>query len=149
MFDERIFTAAGKLAKEDGRHDLSSMCSSLEDSFLDGPSSAACQPGPSGDCLPLKRIKTEPSEEDIIQVTVADASTGGSGGGGSSEEPGEDPAAEPPADPPVVVVVASPPAAAATTTAAVCPATTSPSAPPFHTPHPHPLFHHQHPESRA
>lgn len=27
-------------------------------------------PGPSGDCLPLKKIKTEPPDGEIIQVTV-------------------------------------------------------------------------------
>lgn len=26
--------------------------------------------GPSGDCIPLKRIKTEPPDGEIIQVTV-------------------------------------------------------------------------------
>ncbi|XP_056449621.1 general transcription factor II-I repeat domain-containing protein 1 [Gadus chalcogrammus] len=165
MFDERIFTAAGKMAKEDGRHDLSSMCSSLEDGFPDSlclphiPAVASsssslelisnphgssrstsacgspfvdCEAGPSGECLPLKRIKTEPSEEDIIQVTVADAGAGGSSGGGCGEEPSEVPP-EPQAETPV---------------AAVCPATTSPSSAPFH-PHPHPLFHHQLPENHA
>ncbi|KAM7373997.1 hypothetical protein PAMP_006677 [Pampus punctatissimus] len=58
--------------------------------------------GPSGDCIPLKRIKTEPPDGEIIQVTVPDAGTGG-------EEPSES--------------VAEPVAAAA------CPATASPSAP--------------------
>ncbi|XP_068592676.1 general transcription factor II-I repeat domain-containing protein 1 isoform X5 [Cebidichthys violaceus] len=91
MFDERIFTAAGKIAREDGKHDLGSV---PEDGFLDNlsiPPTAAepasnphssrsasacvspladCEAGPSGDCIPLKRIKTEPPDGDIIQVTV-------------------------------------------------------------------------------
>ncbi|KAI5608378.1 general transcription factor II-I repeat domain-containing protein 1 isoform X1, partial [Silurus asotus] len=90
MFDERIFTAAGKLAKEESRGDGSSP----EDGFPDGlrvPSSglelltnthssrstsscvsplADCEAGPSGDCVSLKKVKTEPPDGDIIQVTV-------------------------------------------------------------------------------
>ncbi|XP_035864901.1 general transcription factor II-I repeat domain-containing protein 1 isoform X1 [Sander lucioperca] len=123
MFDERIFTAAGKIAREEGKHDLGSM---PEDGFLDNlsipPTTAElvsnphssrsasacvspladCEAGPSGDCIPLKRIKTEPPDGEIIQVTVPDAGTSG-------EEPSES--------------VAEPVAAAA------CPATASPSAP--------------------
>ncbi|XP_031729977.1 general transcription factor II-I repeat domain-containing protein 1 isoform X2 [Anarrhichthys ocellatus] len=123
MFDERIFTAAGKIVREDGKHDLGAM---PEDGFLDNlsiPPTAAepvsnphssrsasacvspladCEAGPSGDCIPLKRIKTEPPDGDIIQVTVPEAGTGG-------EEPGES--------------VAEPVAAAA------CPPTASPAAP--------------------
>ncbi|KAM3869632.1 general transcription factor II-I repeat domain-containing protein 1 [Diretmus argenteus] len=123
MFDERIFTAAGKVAREEGKHDLGSMA---EDSFLDNlniplttvelisnPHSSRstsacvspmvdCEAGPSGDCIPLKRIKTEPPDGEIIQVMVPDAST-------NVEEPSE-PVAEP--------VVAT-----------ACPATASPSAP--------------------
>ncbi|KAL7389666.1 hypothetical protein ABVT39_007941 [Epinephelus coioides] len=126
MFDERIFTAAGKIAREEGKHDLGSM---PEDSFLDNlsipPTTAElvsnphssrsasacvspladCEAGPSGDCIPLKRIKTEPPDGEIIQVTVPDAGTSG-------EEASES--------------VAEPVAAAA---AAACPATASPSAP--------------------
>ncbi|XP_046877037.1 general transcription factor II-I repeat domain-containing protein 1 isoform X3 [Hypomesus transpacificus] len=91
MFDERIFTAAGKVAKEEGKHDMGSAC---EDGFLDNlrvlPTSlelvsnphssrstsacvsplADCEAGPSGDCIPLKKIKTEPPDGEIIQVTV-------------------------------------------------------------------------------
>nr|XP_033503320.1 general transcription factor II-I repeat domain-containing protein 1 [Epinephelus lanceolatus] len=127
MFDERIFTAAGKIAREEGKHDLGSM---PEDSFLDNlsipPTTAElvsnphssrsasacvspladCEAGPSGDCIPLKRIKTEPPDGEIIQVTVPDAGTSG-------EEASES--------------VAEPVAAAAA--AAACPATASPSAP--------------------
>ncbi|XP_071375976.1 general transcription factor II-I repeat domain-containing protein 1 [Centroberyx affinis] len=127
MFDERIFTAAGKVAREEGKHDLGSMA---EDSFPDNlsvppttlelvsnPHSsrstsacvsplADCEAGPSGDCIPLKRIKTEPPDGEIIQVTVPDASVSG-------EEPSE-PVAEP---------------VAAAAAAAACPATASPSAP--------------------
>ncbi|XP_032389769.1 general transcription factor II-I repeat domain-containing protein 1 isoform X1 [Etheostoma spectabile] len=123
MFDERIFTAAGKIAREEGKHDLGSM---PEDGFLDNlsipPTTAElvsnphssrsasacvspladCEAGPSGDCIPLKRIKTEPPDGEIIQVTVPDAGTSG-------EEPSES--------------VAEPVAVAA------CPATASPSAP--------------------
>ncbi|XP_028277412.1 general transcription factor II-I repeat domain-containing protein 1 [Parambassis ranga] len=126
MFDERIFTAAGKIAREEGKHDLSA---TPEDSFPDNlsipPTAAAaelvsnphssrstsacvspladCEAGPSGDCIPLRRIKTEPPDGEIIQVTVPDAST-------SVEEASES-AAEP------------------VTAAAPCPATASPSAP--------------------
>ncbi|KAM9846543.1 general transcription factor II-I repeat domain-containing protein 1 [Aulostomus maculatus] len=123
MFDERIFTAAGKIAREEGKHDLGS---TPEDSFpenlsipptsaelLSNPHSsrstsacvsplADCEAGPSGDCIPLKRIKTEPPDGEIIQVTVPEAGTSG-------EEPSES-VAEP-------VLAAS------------CPATASPSAP--------------------
>ncbi|XP_040006195.1 general transcription factor II-I repeat domain-containing protein 1 isoform X2 [Xiphias gladius] len=139
MFDERIFTAAGKIAREEGKHDLGSV---PDDSFPDNlsvPPTAAelvsnpqssrstsacvspladCEAGPSGDCIPLKRIKTEPPDGEIIQVTVPDAGTSG-------EEPSES--------------VAEPVAAAA------CPATVSPSAPPA-TPAPsaphHPMENH-------
>ncbi|XP_030010245.1 general transcription factor II-I repeat domain-containing protein 1 isoform X2 [Sphaeramia orbicularis] len=123
MFDERIFTAAGKIAREEGKLDLG--CTP-EDSFPDNlsippttselvsnPHSsrsasacvsplADCEAGPSADCIPLKRIKTEPPDGEIIQVTVPDANA-------SVEEPGES--------------VVDPPAASA------CPATASPSAP--------------------
>nr|XP_046267747.1 general transcription factor II-I repeat domain-containing protein 1 isoform X3 [Scatophagus argus] len=137
MFDERIFTAAGKIAREEGKHDLGS---APEDSFPDNlsipPTTAElvsnphgsrstsacvspladCEAGPSGDCIPLKRIKTEPPDGEIIQVTVPDAGT-------SAEEPSES--------------VAEPVAAAA------CPATASPSAPsaPPAPPH-HPMENH-------
>ncbi|KAG9341441.1 hypothetical protein JZ751_019251 [Albula glossodonta] len=43
---------------------------------------ADCEAGPSGDCIPLKKIKTEPPDGEIIQVTVPDAST-------SADEPSE------------------------------------------------------------
>ncbi|XP_029374874.1 general transcription factor II-I repeat domain-containing protein 1 isoform X2 [Echeneis naucrates] len=133
MFDERIFTAAGKIAREEGKHDLGS---TPEDSFPDNlsiPPTAAelvsnpqnsrstsacvsplaeCEAGPSGDCIPLKRIKTEPPDGEIIQVTVPDAGTAG-------EEPSES--------------VAEPAAAAA------CPPTASPSAPPAPAAPPAPL----------
>ncbi|XP_029029754.1 general transcription factor II-I repeat domain-containing protein 1 isoform X2 [Betta splendens] len=123
MFDERIFTAAGKIAREEGKHDLGS---TPEDSFPDSlnipPTTAElvsnphssrstsacvsplteCEAGPSADCIALKRIKTEPPDGEIIQVTVPDAGTSG-------EEPSE----------PVADHV----------TAAPCPATASPSAP--------------------
>ncbi|XP_038861144.1 general transcription factor II-I repeat domain-containing protein 1 isoform X3 [Salvelinus namaycush] len=118
MFDERIFTAAGKVAKEEGKHDIGS---TSEDGFPDlrvplaalelvtnphsSRSTSSCvspladfEAGPSGDCIPLKKIKTEPPDGEIIQVTVPDASV-------SVEEPNEshaDPAAA------AVVVVATP-----------------------------------------
>ncbi|XP_051552045.1 general transcription factor II-I repeat domain-containing protein 1-like isoform X6 [Myxocyprinus asiaticus] len=105
MFDERIFTAAGKVAKEEGKQDGATP----EDGFPDGlrvPSSsldlvsnthssrstsscvsplAECEAGPSGDCLPLKKIKTEPPDGEIIQVTVPESSA-------PTEEPSEPPA---------------------------------------------------------
>ncbi|XP_061596271.1 general transcription factor II-I repeat domain-containing protein 1 isoform X1 [Cololabis saira] len=120
MFDERIFTAAGKIAREEGKHDqgapedgFSDSLSILPTELVSNPHSsrstsacvsplADCEAGPSGDCIPLRRIKTEPPDGEIIQVTVPDA-------GMSGEEPSE-PAAEPVA-------------------AAPCPATSSPSAP--------------------
>ncbi|KTG36835.1 hypothetical protein cypCar_00007884 [Cyprinus carpio] len=43
---------------------------------------AECEAGPSGDCLPLKKIKTEPPDGEIIQVTVPESSA-------STEEPSE------------------------------------------------------------
>ncbi|XP_026871688.2 general transcription factor II-I repeat domain-containing protein 1 isoform X2 [Electrophorus electricus] len=102
MFDERIFTAAGKVAKEEGKQD----CSAPDDCFPEGlrvPSSALelvshthssrstsscvsplaeCEAGPSGDCIPLKKIKMEPPDGEIIQVTVPESSA-------ISEEPSE------------------------------------------------------------
>ncbi|XP_035289510.1 general transcription factor II-I repeat domain-containing protein 1 isoform X3 [Anguilla anguilla] len=95
MFDERIFTAAGKASKDEGKQEMGS---SSENSFVETPrvqlssselvsnahssrstSScvsplADCEAGPSGDCIPLKKIKTEPPDGEIIQVTVPDAS---------------------------------------------------------------------------
>ncbi|XP_071027074.1 general transcription factor II-I repeat domain-containing protein 1-like isoform X2 [Oncorhynchus clarkii lewisi] len=115
MFDERIFTAAGKVAKEEGKHDINS---TFEDGFPDNlqvPSAALelvtnphssrstsscvspladCEAGPSGDCIPLKKIKMEPPDGEIIQVTVPDASV-------SVEEP-----SEPRADPVAAAVLA-------------------------------------------
>ncbi|KAM8899079.1 general transcription factor II-I repeat domain-containing protein 1 isoform 2-T3 [Spinachia spinachia] len=118
MFDERIFTAAGKMAREESKHDPGCV---PEDGFLDNLSTppavaveplgnaqssrsasacvsplADCEAGPSGDRIPLKRIKTEPPDGDIIQVTVPEV-------GSVGEEPSES-AAEP-------VAAASPPAA--------------------------------------
>lgn len=108
MFDERIFTAAGKVSKEEGKADVGS---AMEDGFpenlrvpsaaLELPSMAPssrptsscvsplvdCEAGPSGDCFPLKKIKTEPPDGDIIQVTVPESTS-------STEEP-----SEPQADP--------------------------------------------------
>ncbi|XP_053474245.1 general transcription factor II-I repeat domain-containing protein 1 isoform X2 [Ictalurus furcatus] len=104
MFDERIFTAAGKVAKEEGKQDGSSP----EDGFPEGlrvPSSALelvsnthssrstsscvspladCEAGPSGDCVALKKVKTEPPDGEIIQVTVPENTA-------ASEEPSEPP----------------------------------------------------------
>ncbi|XP_010900592.1 general transcription factor II-I repeat domain-containing protein 1 [Esox lucius] len=122
MFDERIFTAAGKVAKEEGKQDIST---TSEDSFPDNlrvPSTVLelannphssrstsscvsplvdCEAGPSGDCIPLKKIKTEPPDGEIIQVTVPEASV-------SVEEP-----SEPPVDSAATAVVtANPPQAA-------------------------------------
>ncbi|XP_036380516.1 general transcription factor II-I repeat domain-containing protein 1 isoform X2 [Megalops cyprinoides] len=95
MFDERIFTAAGKVSKEESKQEVGSPS---ESSFAETPrvqpgsqevvsnahssrstSScvsplADCEAGPSGDCIPLKKIKTEPPDGEIIQVTVPDAS---------------------------------------------------------------------------
>uniref|UniRef100_H3CGH0 GTF2I repeat domain containing 1 n=1 Tax=Tetraodon nigroviridis TaxID=99883 RepID=H3CGH0_TETNG len=85
MFDERIFTAeaAGKMVREEGKLDLAS---ASDDTFHDGLvvpppsasaelSSASVPAGPSGDRLPAKRIKSEPPDGDIIQVTVPDPPT--------------------------------------------------------------------------
>ncbi|XP_056297483.1 general transcription factor II-I repeat domain-containing protein 1 isoform X2 [Pseudoliparis swirei] len=139
MFDERIFTAAGKMAREEGKHDPG--CT-LEDGFLDNlsisPSAAEplssrsasacvspladCEAGPSGDCVPLKRIKTEPPDGDGVQAAVPEAVTGG-------EEPSES--------------VAEPPAAAAAACPAACPAAAEPAAP--SAPH-HPV---ENPEAEA
>ncbi|XP_028321715.1 general transcription factor II-I repeat domain-containing protein 1 isoform X3 [Gouania willdenowi] len=125
MFDERIFTAAGKMAREEGKHDLSA---TLDDGFPDGLSipptaaelsinlhcsrstSACVSPladseaaGPSGDSVPLRRIKTEPPDGEIVQITVPES-------GPSLEEP-----TEPVLDP-----------------AISCPSTVSPCAPSAH-----------------
>ncbi|XP_017284662.1 general transcription factor II-I repeat domain-containing protein 1 isoform X2 [Kryptolebias marmoratus] len=143
MFDERIFTAAGKIAREEGKLDLGS---TPEDSFSDnlslpptaaelvsnphssrstsacvspqtdyeaGPSGPSGPSGASSDGIPLRRIKTEPPDGEIIQITVPvnQLKTSVSAEAGpSGEEPGE-PGVEPVSGPP-------------------CPATASPSAPP-------------------
>ncbi|XP_058483618.1 general transcription factor II-I repeat domain-containing protein 1 [Solea solea] len=135
MFDERIFTAAGKMAREEGKHDLGSTpddgfldslslpCAELISNPLSSRSTSACvsplaecEAGPSGDCIPVKRIKTEPPDGEDVQVTVPEP------GGQSAEEAGDC----------VVEPVA-------------CPATPSPAAPPAApapaTPH-HPLENH-------
>ncbi|XP_029956012.1 general transcription factor II-I repeat domain-containing protein 1 isoform X2 [Salarias fasciatus] len=115
MFDERIFTAAGKIAREEGKLDLtctpddgfpdclsipggggggellSNAHSSRSTSACVSPL-ADCEAGPSADCVPLRRIKTEPPDGEIIQITVPEA-------GASGEEPGE-PGAEPAASAP-------------------------------------------------
>ncbi|XP_037125349.1 general transcription factor II-I repeat domain-containing protein 1 isoform X2 [Syngnathus acus] len=108
MFDEKIFTAAaGKMSKEESKQDAGS--SAPEDENLSLTPSAAelpvnphsdwstsvcasplaeCAAGPSADCLPIKRIKTEPPDGDIIQVTVP--------AGSNAEEAGEpEPASAP------------------------------------------------------
>uniref|UniRef100_A0A3Q2GHA0 General transcription factor II-I repeat domain-containing protein 1-like n=2 Tax=Cyprinodon variegatus TaxID=28743 RepID=A0A3Q2GHA0_CYPVA len=98
MFDERIFTAAGKIAREEGKLDTGP---APEDGFSDclgippttaellsnahsSRSTSACvspqadsDAGPSGDAVPVRRIKMEPPEGDVIQVTVPDASASG------------------------------------------------------------------------
>ncbi|KAL0994593.1 hypothetical protein UPYG_G00124560 [Umbra pygmaea] len=121
MFDERIFTAAGKVAKEEGTHNIGA---TSEDSYPDNlrvPSNAFelanhphssrstsscvsplvdCEAGPSGDCIPLKKIKSEPPDGDVIQVTVPEASV-------SLDEPNE-----PSVDPAAAVVATTPTQAA-------------------------------------
>ncbi|XP_066551654.1 general transcription factor II-I repeat domain-containing protein 1 isoform X1 [Amia ocellicauda] len=105
MFDERIFTAGGKVFKDEGKQEAASPS---EDSYPEAPRTVPslellstshssrstsscvspigdCEPGPSADCTPLKKIKTEPPDGEIIQVTVPDVSV-------SVEEPGESPA---------------------------------------------------------
>ncbi|MBN3326004.1 GT2D1 protein, partial [Atractosteus spatula] len=87
MFDERIFTAGGKAFKDEGKQDSGSPS---EDSYPETPrmlpafevmsnshssrSTSSCVSpvgdGPSGDCSPIKKIKTEPPDGEIIQVTV-------------------------------------------------------------------------------
>uniref|UniRef100_W5M2F8 GTF2I repeat domain containing 1 n=1 Tax=Lepisosteus oculatus TaxID=7918 RepID=W5M2F8_LEPOC len=94
MFDERIFTAGGKAFKDEGKQDSGSPS---EDSYPETPrmlpafevmsnshssrSTSSCvspvgdgEAGPSGDCSPIKKIKTEPPDGEIIQVTVPDVS---------------------------------------------------------------------------
>ncbi|XP_061904912.1 general transcription factor II-I repeat domain-containing protein 1 isoform X1 [Entelurus aequoreus] len=126
MFDERIFTAAGKMAREDGKHDLGlAQEDGLPENLSLPPATAStelvgnphssrstsacvspladCEAGPSGDCIPPKRIKTEPPDGEIIQITVPTDT------GTSMEEPSEP--------------VSSP-------SAASCPPSASPSAAP-------------------
>lgn len=122
MFDERIFTAAGKIAREDGKHDMGF---TADDGFSDNVGAATtttellsnphsrstsacvsplaeCEAGPSADFTALKRIKTEPPDGEVIQITVPDA--------GSSVEEASESNVE--------------------CAATVCPATFSPSTPP-------------------
>ncbi|XP_051903969.1 general transcription factor II-I repeat domain-containing protein 1-like isoform X3 [Hippocampus zosterae] len=108
MFDEKIFTAAGKMSKEESKQDAGA--ATPEDALTENPSltppaaeppvnphsgrstgacaspPADCEAGPSADCLPVKRIKTEPPDGDIIQVTVP---AGVSGAEEASEPPPE------------------------------------------------------------
>ncbi|XP_068188271.1 general transcription factor II-I repeat domain-containing protein 1 isoform X3 [Antennarius striatus] len=159
MFDERIFTAAGKMAREEGKHDLGS---APDDTFPDvlsatptgEPSGHAhssrstsacvsplddCDAGPSGDA-PLKRIKTEPPDGDIIQVTVAGEAAPGdvsaaltkllqpsSGHAHTFPTPDATAGGEEPSEPEPAPLAGCPPTTA----------TTSPSAPP-----PHPTDNH-------
>ncbi|KAK1882967.1 General transcription factor II-I repeat domain containing protein 1 [Dissostichus eleginoides] len=123
MFDERIFTAAGKIAREEGKLDPGSL---PEDGFLDNTEGggrdphcsrsasacvsplADCEAGPSADCIPLKRIKTEPPDGDIIQVTVPDAVPGVEEAADSVSEPVAAAAAFPPTVPPTAPPSAPP-----------------------------------------
>lgn len=123
MFDERIFTAAGKIAREEGKLDPGSL---PEDGFLDNTEGggrdphcsrsasacvsplADCEAGPSADCIPLKRIKTEPPDGDIIQVTVPDAVPGVEEAADSASEPVAAAAACPPTIPPTAPPSAPP-----------------------------------------
>ncbi|KAJ8267249.1 hypothetical protein GJAV_G00140330 [Gymnothorax javanicus] len=94
MFDERIFTA-GKTLKDKSRQKFGS---SFENSSVETPrvqpssmevvsnahssrSTSSCvspltdgEAGSSGDCVLMKKIKTEPPDGEIIQVTVHDPS---------------------------------------------------------------------------
>ncbi|XP_024921412.1 general transcription factor II-I repeat domain-containing protein 1 isoform X1 [Cynoglossus semilaevis] len=142
MFDERIFTAAGKMAREEGKHDL---VSTPEDAFPDGlsllPATAAellsnplssrstsacvspladCEAGPSGDCISVKRIKTEPPDGEVIHVIVPEA-------GGTVPEESNESVVEP--------LVAG-------TAVGVCSATASPSATSAPPPAAPPVSHH-------
>ncbi|KAK5917753.1 hypothetical protein CgunFtcFv8_002570 [Champsocephalus gunnari] len=123
MFDERIFTAAGKIAREEGKLDPGSL---PEDGFLDNTEGggrdphcsrsasacvsplADCEAGPSADCVPLKRIKTEPPDGDIMQVTVPDAVPGVEEAADSASEPVAAAAACPPTTPPTAPPSAPP-----------------------------------------
>ncbi|KAL2095019.1 hypothetical protein ACEWY4_009738 [Coilia grayii] len=109
MFDERIFTAAGKVSKEEGKPDMGSAPEDgvfpenlrVPPAVLELPCNAQssrptsscvspladCEAGPSGDCVPMKKIKTEPPDGDIIQVTVPETTV-------TAEEPSE-PLADP------------------------------------------------------
>ncbi|XP_013859497.1 general transcription factor II-I repeat domain-containing protein 1 isoform X2 [Austrofundulus limnaeus] len=134
MFDERIFTAAGKMAKEEGKLDLGA---TTEDGFSDnlslpltavellsnphssrstsacvspqadyeagplGPSGPSGPSGPACDGVPLRRIKTEPPDGEVVQLTVPEA-------GPSGEEPSE-PVSEPLSGP-VTASPSAPPA---------------------------------------
>lgn len=149
MFDERIFTAAGRMVRDEGRLDLTctaddgfpdlniigttellgskstSACVSPLDDCEAGtssaPGSAPFPVGPSTDCVPVRRIKTEPPDRDLVQLSVPEV--GASGEESSDPEPsGLTPR---PAPPP-----ASP-----------CPPSTPAPAPPPCTPH-HTLENH-------
>ncbi|XP_077402250.1 general transcription factor II-I repeat domain-containing protein 1 isoform X2 [Vanacampus margaritifer] len=119
MFDEKIFTAAGKMSRDESKQDAPeesfpenlSLTTAAEPpvNLHSGRSTsvcvsppAECDAGPSADCLPVKRIKAEPPDGDIIQVTVPEATSG-------TEDPSE-PVSEP-------------------TSAPSCRATSSPSGP--------------------
>ncbi|KAK6473483.1 general mRNAion factor II-I repeat domain-containing protein 1-like [Huso huso] len=97
MFDERIFTAGGKASKEAGLQDAGSPSEDISaETALDlavnthnsrctsscvSPTQD-CEAGAWGEAGPVKKIKSEPVDEDIIQVTVPDVSV-------SSEEVSE------------------------------------------------------------
>ncbi|XP_020796781.2 general transcription factor II-I repeat domain-containing protein 1 [Boleophthalmus pectinirostris] len=95
MFDDRIFTAAGKIVREDVKHDLEptsdesfsdQMSAPTVTELLSNPQSsrstsecvsplAECDSGPPGDCISLKRIKSEPPDNNVLQVTLPEASS--------------------------------------------------------------------------
>ncbi|XP_033834351.1 general transcription factor II-I repeat domain-containing protein 1 [Periophthalmus magnuspinnatus] len=93
MFDDRIFTAAGKIVREDVKHDLEptsdegfsdQLSAPTVTELLSNPQSsrstsecvsplAECDSGPPVECISLKRIKSEPP--DILQVTLPETSS--------------------------------------------------------------------------
>lgn len=97
MFDERIFTAAGKIAREEIKQDLGAVSDEAFPDHLSAPTVpellsnahsssrstsacvsplAECNPGPPGDCNSLKKIKVEPPDNKDLQLTASEETNG-------------------------------------------------------------------------
>ncbi|CAL9685070.1 unnamed protein product [Knipowitschia caucasica] len=94
MFDDRIFTAGGKISREDAKHDLEptsdegfsdQLPAATVAELMSHPQSRStsecvsplmeCESGYTVDSISLKRIKSEPPDSIVLQVTAHEASS--------------------------------------------------------------------------